>query len=389
MSHSLFQRGRLGAVALFMTALVATPAAALSDLDNYIFVPNRASSDVAVIDTRSDKVVAKVQVGNTPHQVAVSETLGKMITSNTDDNTISIIDLETLRATATITLGATPEHMEISPDGGVLAVGNIDAGTVSLVSLSENRELRRIAGLHEPHNMTFSPNGDLLYVSNLGAEFVSVVDVVAGKVVNEISVGDPRAMASTGTQGDEYQGIINVTATPDGKLGFAAYGEGDALAVLDLRTQRKIKTIPTGDTPWRAYSTADGRFMIVPNNGDETVSIIDTVSLNEVARLKGAADMTGVNTGLHDSTAIVLSRGDDKAIVIDLTAMKVVGDIALPGTPETGVTTPDGKKLYVALSSTNQVAVIDIQKRALVGAIDGVGQEPWGAHRAGAANYCH
>jgi YVTN family beta-propeller protein len=387
MSNSIFRRSRVGAAALFLAALTATPAAALSDLDNYIFVPNRVSSDVAVIDTRTDAVVATVPVGNTPHQVAVSNTLGKMITSNTADNTISIIDLETLRAAATVTLGATPEHMEISPDGGVLAVGNINAGTVSLVSLSEHRELRRVSGLHEPHNMTFSPNGKLLYVSNLGAEFVSVVDVARGKVVNEITVGDPKAMAAKSSQGDEYQGIVNVTATPDGKLGFAAYGEGDTLAVLDLRTQRKIKTIATGDAPWRAFSTADGRFMIVPNNGDETVSIISTATLSEVARLKGAADMTGVNTGTN--TAIVLSRGDNKAIVIDLTAMKVVGDIALPGTPETGVTTPDGKKLYVALSSSNQVAVIDIGKRALVGAIDGVGQEPWGAHMVGAVNYCH
>jgi YVTN family beta-propeller protein len=393
MSYSIFRRSRTGAAALFaaamVTGLTATPAAALSDLDNYIFVPNRASADVAVIDARTDKVVAKVQVGNTPHQVAVSAKLGKMIASNTADNTITIVDLKTLQTAATLTLGAMPEHMEVSPHGGVLAVGNIEAGTVSLVSLGENRELRRVSGLHEPHNMTFSPNGKLLYVSNLGAEFVSVVDVAAGKVINEISIGTPKAMAATGSQGEEYQGIINVTPTPDGKLGFAAYGEGDALAVLDLRTQKKLKTIPLGDTPWRAYATADGKFMIVPNNGDKTVSVISTSSLTEVARLQGAADMTGVNTGASESTAVVLSRGENKAIIIDLTTLTVAGEIALPGTPETGVTTLDGKKLYVALSSSNQVAVIDMEKRTLVTAIGGVGESPWGAHIAGAGNYCH
>ena len=63
MSHSTFRRCRIGAATLFATALAAgvaaMPAAALSDLDNYIFVPNRASADVAVIDARTDKVVAK------------------------------------------------------------------------------------------------------------------------------------------------------------------------------------------------------------------------------------------------------------------------------------------------------------------------------------------
>ncbi|MGY8959609.1 MAG: YVTN family beta-propeller repeat protein, partial [Alphaproteobacteria bacterium] len=385
MFNLISRRRRNGATALFATVLLATaatPAAALSDIDNYVFVPNRSSADVAVIDTRTDKVVATVPVGATPHQVAVSDTLGKMITSNTDDNTISIIDLETLRAVATVTLGNTPEHMEISPDGGILAVGNIEGGTVSLVSIKENRELRRVTGLHEPHNMTFSPSGKWLYVGNLGADFVSVIDVKLGSVIKEIPVGDPKAMASKGAANEEYQGVINVTRTPDGRLGFAAYGEGDSMAVLDLRTKKKIKTLKLGDTPWRAYSTADGRFMIVPNNGDETVSIVSTASLEEVARLKGGADMTGVNTGWFETTAFVLSRGENKAIIIDLTTMTRVGEIALPGTPETGVTTPDGKKLYVALSSSNQVAVIDIAKRTLIGAIDGVGDGPWGAHMA-------
>jgi collagen type III alpha len=99
--------------------------------------------------------------------------------------------------------------------------------------------------------------------------------------------------------------------------------------------------------------------------------------------------MTGVNTGWFETTAVVISRGEDKALVYDLEAMAKVGEIALPGTPETGVTTPDGTKLYVALSGTGQVAVIDMRRRALVKMIDDVGDEPWGTTMLGALNYCH
>jgi YVTN family beta-propeller protein len=86
---------------------------------------------------------------------------------------------------------------------------------------------------------------------------------------------------------------------------------------------------------------------------------------------------------------VVISRGEDKALVYDLEAMAKVGEIALPGTPETGVTTPDGTRLYVALSGTDQVAVIDLRTRELVKTIDDVGDEPWGATMLGALNYCH
>ncbi len=360
------------------------------DSGRYLYVPNRASADVAVIDTSTDEVVAKVPVGMQPHQVVISDSLGKLVASNTSDDTITIFDLQRFQVEATLTLGKEPEHMELSPGGSVLAVGNIAAGTLSLISLSENREFARVEGLFEPHNLTFSPEGDFVFVANLGANHVSVVSVAEGKVVKEIPVAEPTPEASAADQSSaEYQGIINVTRTPDGRLGFAAHGEGNTLAVLDLRTKKTVKQLTLGELPWRAYSTADGRYMLVPNNGDRTVSVISTATLEVVATLPGAADMTGINTGWFETTAFVISRGEDKAVILDLETMRPAGEIALPGTPETGVTTPDGRKLYVALSEADKVAVIDIRARKVIKLIDGVGEEPWGATMVGAINYCH
>ncbi len=365
----------------------AAGAAGFADVERYVFVPNRGSADVAVIDTTTDTVVGRVPVGRVPHQVAVSDTLGMLVASNTEDDTVTLFDLAAGTTLATLTLDRTPEHMELSPTGDLVAVGNIEGGSVSLVDLRARREIARVEGLYEPHNMTFSPDGRYIYVGNLGADLVSVIDVAAARVVEEIPVGDPKLVASRGDSA--YQGIVDVTATPDRRLGFAAFGEGDVMAVLDLRTRRRIATLRLGDLPWRAYSTADGRFMIVPNNGDGTVSVVATASLREVARLRGGEDMTGVNTGWFETTAFVISRGERRLHVLDLVEMRNAGEIPLPGVPETGVTTPDGLKLYVALSSTDQVAVIDTRRRRLVRLVDGVGDEPWGTFMVGSLNYCH
>ncbi len=384
----------LGAAALFITGIVASPASALEgNLENYVFVPNRESADVGVIDTRTDQLIARIQVGNVPHQVAVSDTLGKLVASNTKDNTVSIIDLKTMKTTTTLSLGMEPEHMQISPSGGLIAVGNIEDGTVSMINLEKDKEIYRVSGLQEPHNLTFNPDGSLLYVGNLGANIISVINVASGKIVNEITVGEPAAVASLKDDGSsEYQGIINVTRTPDGRLGFAAYGEGDVMAVIDLRTQEKLGTVKLNETPWRAYTTADGRYMIVPNNGDNTVSVFSTSApFKKVADLKGAEDMTGVNTGWFETTAFIISRGDDKIVMLDLMKMENAGEIQLPAgsSPETAVTSPDGLKIYVSLSGTNEVAVIDTRKRKLIKKISGVGKEPWGTFMVGSLNYCH
>ncbi|MFP6740546.1 MAG: hypothetical protein VCD33_02805 [Alphaproteobacteria bacterium] len=370
-----------------LVAVLWAPLATANDVTSpFVYVPNRASADVAVIDSRTDQVVAQIKVGNVPHQVALSDSLGKLVASNTEDNTISIINLDNFETEATIALGIEPEHMAVSPAGDLLAVGNIGAGTVSLVSLNDNLETARIDGLFEPHNLTFSNDGTLLYVANLGANHVSVIDVASATIINEIQVAEPAAYGAVAT-GGEYQGIINVTPTLDGRLGFAAHGEGDVMAVIDLETQQTVKKITLGDMPWRAFPSADGRYMLVPNNGDRTVSVISVESLEVVATLPGAADMTGINGA--GSSAFVISRGDNKIVVIDLDAMAVSGEISLPGSPETGVVTAAGTKLYVALSSVDQVAVIDTASATLSATIDGVGSEPWGATMAGVVGYCH
>ncbi len=363
-------------------------ARAHESIEHLLFVPDRALAQVTVIDTSRDAVIAQIPVGKVPHQVTVSATLGKLVVSNTADDTISIVDIKTFETRATLQLGSAPEHMELSPGGDLLAVGNIDGGTVSLVSLAEERELARIPGLNQPHNLTFSRDGSLLYVANLGAGHVSVIDVAEARIVDEIPVAEPRLIVAKATDA-EYQGIINVTASADGRYGFAAHGETGSLAVIDLDNGEKLRSIDLGDRPWRAYGAANGRYMVVPNNGDGTISVISTESFDVVATLPGAAGVTGVNSDPEGKTAFAISRAENKLVLLDLEKLAPAGEISLPGGPETGVISPHGDKLYVALSGVGKVAVIDVPGRKLIGTIDNVGKAPWGTTLAGADNYCH
>jgi len=117
--------------------------------------------------------------------------------------------------------------------------------------------------------------------------------------------------------------------------------------------------------------------------------VVSTETLEVVATLPGAAGVTGVNSDPAGHTAFAISHAENKLVLLDLESLSPAGEIALPGSPETGVVSPHGKKLYVALGDIGKVAVIDVPGRKLLGVIDGVGQEPWGATLAGADNYCH
>ena len=163
----------------------------------------------------------------------------------------------------------------------------------------------------------------------------------------------------------------------------------DSVLAIDLDNGEKLRSIDLGDRPWRAYGAAHGRYMVVPNNGEGTISVISTETLDVVATLPGAAGVTGVNSDPEGKTAFAISRAENKLVLLDLEKLAPAGEISLPGGPETGVISPHGDKLYVALSGAGKVAVIDVPGRRLIGTIDNVGKEPWGTTLAGADNYCH
>lgn len=358
----------------------STPA--LDDFSRYIFVPSRQSSIVSVIDSKTDAVVAALDVGVIPGQLVVSEAEAKLVASDVAGKTLVIIDLLTRKRLAGLPLEITPDHLQLSPDGYLVAVGDVSGGRVAIVSLHQGRTLSVIDGLVQPYNFTFSSDASLIYVSNNAARHVSVISTSLGKVVYEIPVTDGRS-GDTG-----FQGVTNVTRTPSGRFGFATVNGGDFLNILNLDNHKSVGILKLDKKPWRAYGTADGRMMLVPNNGSRTVSVIDTSALEIVATLPGAADVVAINTGWFDSVAFVMSRSERKAVVLDLMKLKAVDEIALPGKPDAGVVTPDGRKLYVALKS-GKVAVLDTRARKMTAVIDGLNEGLWGITMGHSNNYCH
>lgn len=84
---------------------------------------------------------------------------------------------------------------------------------------------------------------------------------------------------------------------------------------------------------------SEGRFMMVPNNGDETIS---------------ESDVTGVVTTLQGGEEGAVSVYD-MATFKRVNRLKLVANLSL----ETGATTADGRKIYGASSTDDLVYVID------------------------------
>jgi len=383
---------------LLWTATLSADPKTLADYDlkTLAIVVNRDSSDITLIDPVTDTIIKRIPLGEytNAHMAMLNHDGKKLIISGTGRDRFLVVDLATGQIEHTIVTGKSPEHFDVTPDGRRAFVGNIEDSTVSVIDVHEGREVQRVTGFFEPHGFSVLPDGSKVYVSSLGAHEVAVLDANSGRILKRLAVGNVGRVAARDPQRylSEIKGIVNPTLTKDGAFAYAADSDAGELAIIDTKADKIVKKLKVGTQPWRAYNSPDGRWMLVPNNGDATVSVIDTTSQKIVAQLNAGSEMTGINFALEGSKAYVISRGDSTVYVFDMktfglvTRLKIGTNLAL----ETAATTADGTKIYLASSTDGAVYVINAQTDQ-VKRIGDVGLYPWGVTILAAAspNYCH
>ncbi|HHT9113045.1 MAG TPA: YncE family protein, partial [Candidatus Wunengus sp. YC65] len=101
------------------------------DPQSVVFVTNRDSSDIAVIDMKTNKVIDRIECGDrcNPHMTMATMDGKRLLTTGTQKNYAVIVDLKT-REIKKVSLGIAPEHFVISHDGRWAYVGDMEEGAV-------------------------------------------------------------------------------------------------------------------------------------------------------------------------------------------------------------------------------------------------------------------
>src|SRR5262245_374024 len=106
----------LGLAGSVLPGLVAG-AQAGSDLTGLVFLANRDSHDLVVIDAATDQIISRVAVGKRPHMTVLSAA-GKVYTTGTGTNDMTVVDAATLRVERKNPVQAKgPENAALSPAG--------------------------------------------------------------------------------------------------------------------------------------------------------------------------------------------------------------------------------------------------------------------------------
>ena len=96
----------------------------LVQTDSHIFVLNKQSDTLTIIDAASLEVSATIEVGQQPHELAVVPDGGKAYVSNVGENSISVVDLNGRSETKKITTPdfSFPHGIAFTPDSKIAVV---------------------------------------------------------------------------------------------------------------------------------------------------------------------------------------------------------------------------------------------------------------------------
>jgi YVTN family beta-propeller protein len=260
---------------------------------------------------------------------------------------------------------------------------------VSFVDTVRDVQIKELPGFYTPHFMRMAPDGKHGFVANIGASHLTRVDLQTLEIDKEI----PLDGTTVPTLAPFETGFADAQINRDGIL-YAAHNATGRVLIYDTNTDMKLAETAVGLSPWIVY--ADHPFTnvplryLVPNFGDETVSMLNGISKAVIATMPGDQQAFGVNyTSVAPDKAFVMNRIRRDIAVVDTSLGVITSRIDVGGNTETASTSPDGKLIVAAVSGANTVVVIDAVTNQILKTFDNVGKYPWSVTIPRGQNYCH
>ena len=302
-----FLLGSLISITGYMTAEAQT--------GSLLLVGNKGEDTVSFIDLDSGEELARVPTSHGwPHEIAPSPDGSQAAVVNYQDHHIDIFDLESRAIVETIDLGehTRPHGIMWLSDDRIIASTE---GNQSIVEVSADRDVTGIKTNEDgTHMVVVSPDGRLAYTANLGAGTISLIDLETDRLVKTVRAG-------AGTEG--------IDLTPDGKELWISNRAANTVIVYDAETLDSLTKLTVGKFPLRLAISPDGQYAVTSNLMDGSLSVIDV-----------------------DTRTLVrtIEVGSDGPVTAQVTILF----------------SNDGQKIYVAETGTDTVAEVDFESGQLL-----------------------
>jgi YVTN family beta-propeller protein len=273
-----------------------------------------------------------------------------------------------------VKVGMFPTTIGLSPDGEWAYVPNSDfhgdrghENTLSVVYTPDLSALTEIRACDMPHGSRWNHAGTRVYVACMMSDELLTVDPGSFSVSARVALGNGKPMshaehmkmetredslmmvaaskpgaASSTMRGQNPDCLTTFVAlSPNDSLVYLACNHSNELQVRDATTLGLVKRLPTGTGAYNVEPSPDGKLVLVTNKKDKSVSVFDTGTWQEAARIVTSKRIPhGIAFSPDGRYAFVTceSVGTDAGAIdaIDLSTLKVVASMPLALQP-TGV----------------------------------------------------
>lgn len=290
---------------------------------------------------------SSIPVGSGPSGLAVTPDGSHVYVVDRFTKSVSVVDTSTRTIVATIPMGAGPNAVAFSPDGSRAYVGLHGVNRVAVIDTATNTVVDSVKVGPGATEIAVTPDGSRAYVTNTSGRTVSVIDTATNTEISRVSVGSSP---------------MGLAVTPDGSQVYVANRYSNSVSVIDTATNKVVRTVKVGSSPRSVTVGLDGSRAYVTNAGPDTVSVIDTSTNTVVATVRVGRDPIGVAMS-PDKSLVYTANSNDSVSVIDVATNSVVQTFAVDAKPETGVhyiaVGPDGT-VYVTDTRDKTLRVVTV-----------------------------
>ena len=122
----------------------ATPTTTQYTYSTKVYIAEKGSNDVRVINAPTDEELAKIPVGAAPVAIAVDNSVNKAYVANGGEKTISVIDTLTHKVVASITTADKPVDLAMDP-GAHRLYASLASNEVQVFNTDTRAALTRVA----------------------------------------------------------------------------------------------------------------------------------------------------------------------------------------------------------------------------------------------------
>ena len=306
---------------------------------NSLLALSKKDHTLAIVDPVTLKVIARVPVGQDPHEVIASTDGSKAYVSIYGGGSlheISVIDLVAQKALPAIdTKPFFGPHGLTFVDGKLWISAEGSKAVARFDPASNSFDWAMGTGQDRTHMIYVTPNGKNVYTTNISSGTVSIL---SDTLIQPGGFAPPGAKPRT----DWVQHIVPVSkgsegfdVSPDGKQLWTAASDDGTIAVIDLASQKTIDKIDAKALGAnRLKFTPDGKRVMISSLRDGNILVYDVSSHKEVKKINIGHGAAGILMQPDGSRAFIGCTADNYVAVIDLKTLEVINRIDVGGGPD-------------------------------------------------------